>query len=123
MVEKEFPHYLIRHSFMRFKHHIFVCENVRPDDDPKGCCSAKGSAAIREAMKKEIKQRGLRGVVRANQSGCLDACEFGPSIVVYPEGVWYGGVKPEDVPEILESHIIGGKPVERLRIPKYKDPE
>ncbi|MFI5201859.1 MAG: (2Fe-2S) ferredoxin domain-containing protein [Candidatus Kapaibacterium sp.] len=107
---------------MRFKHHIFVCENVRREDDPKGCCSAKGSPAIREAMKREIKQRGLRGVVRANQSGCLDACEFGSSVVVYPEGIWYGGVTPEDVPEIMESHIIGGKPVERLRIknPKYQ---
>lgn len=104
---------------MRFKHHIFVCENVRPDTDPKGCCAAKGSHAIREALKKEIKQRGLRGVVRANQSGCLDACEFGPSVVVYPEGIWYGGVSAEDVPEILESHILNDTPVERLRI--YKD--
>ena len=106
---------------MRFERHIFICENIRPEDDPKGCCSAKGSAEIRQAMKKEIKQRGLRGVARANQSGCLDACEFGPSIVVYPEGIWYGGVKVEDVPEIIESHIINGKPVERLLIrdPKF----
>jgi (2Fe-2S) ferredoxin len=71
-------------------------------------------------MKDEIKRRGLRGQVRANQSGCLDACEFGPSVVVYPEGIWYGGVKPEDVPEIIEQHIMGGQPVERLRIEKYK---
>ncbi len=72
-------------------------------------------------MKREIKLRGLRGEVRANQSGCLDACSFGPSVVVYPEGVWYGGVSVDDVPEIIESHIINGKPVERLRIrdPKY----
>ncbi len=107
---------------MRFKHHIFVCENVRGEDDPKGCCARKGSAEIRQAMKQEIKQRGLRGTVRANQSGCLDACEYGPSVVVYPEGVWYGGVQPEDVPEIIDSHILGGKPVERLRIkdPKYQ---
>jgi len=105
----------------RFKHHIFVCENVRPEDDPKGCCAAKGSAEIRQAMKREIKQRGLRGEVRANQSGCLDACSYGPSVVVYPEGIWYGGVSVDDVPEIMESHIIGGKPVERLLItdPKY----
>jgi (2Fe-2S) ferredoxin len=106
---------------MRFKHHIFVCENMRPETDPKGSCAAKGSASIRVALKHEIKQRGLRGTVRANQSGCLDACEFGPSVVVYPEGIWYGGVKPEDVPEIMESHIQGGKPVERLRI--YKKDE
>jgi (2Fe-2S) ferredoxin len=105
---------------MRFTHHIFICENLRSEDDPRGSCAAKGSAAIRDAMKKEIKVRGLRGKVRANQSGCLDACEFGPSVVVYPEGIWYGGVKPEDVPEILESHVIEGKPVERLRIEKFK---
>jgi (2Fe-2S) ferredoxin len=76
---------------------------------------------VRDAMKKEIKQRGLRGLVRANQSGCLDACAFGPSVVVYPEGVWYGGVTVEDVPEIIESHIINGKSVERLLIrdPKF----
>ena len=105
---------------MRFKHHIFVCENLRAEDDPKGCCAAKGSAAIRHALKLEIKKRGLRGEVRANAAGCLDACEFGPSLVVYPEGVWYGGVTEADVTEILESHIIGGKPVERLRIPDPK---
>jgi len=105
---------------MRYKHHIFICENLRDASDPKGSCAAKGSAQIRTAMKEQIKQLGLRGEVRANQSGCLDACEFGPSVVVYPEGVWYGGVKPEDVTEILESHIIGGKPVERLLI---KDPK
>jgi (2Fe-2S) ferredoxin len=106
---------------MRFEHHVFICENLRPEQDVRGSCAAKGSPAIREAMKKEIKARGLRGKVRANQSGCLDACEFGPSIVVYPEGIWYGGVKPEDVPEIVESHLINGQPVERLRIEKYRD--
>lgn len=105
---------------MRFKHHIFVCENVRPEDDPKGCCAGKGSAAIRVALKQEIKQRGLRGIVRANQSGCLNACEFGPSVVVYPEGVWYGGVTPENASEIIEEHILGGRPVERLLIKKYE---
>jgi (2Fe-2S) ferredoxin len=105
----------------KFEHHIFVCENLRAEDDPRGCCQAKGSPAIRAAFKAEIKKRGLKGKVRANQSGCLDACEFGPSIVVYPEGVWYGGVTVEDVQEIMESHIVDGVPVERLRImdPKY----
>jgi (2Fe-2S) ferredoxin len=105
----------------RFQHHIFICENVRGEDDPKGCCARKGSAEIRTAMKEEIKRLGLREVARANQSGCLDACEFGPSIVVYPEGIWYGGVKVEDVQEIIEEHIIGGRPVERLMIPKFKE--
>jgi (2Fe-2S) ferredoxin len=106
----------------RFERHIFVCENLRPEDDPRGCCQAKGSPAIRQALKSEIKKRGLKSIARANQSGCLDACEFGPSMVVYPEGIWYGGVTLEDVPEIIESHIVNGVPVEWLRIkdPRYK---
>ncbi len=99
-----------------FKHHIFVCENVRPADDPRGCCSAKGSVEIRKKFKEEIKKRGLKGVVRANMSGCLDQCAKGPAIVIYPEGVWYGGVTIDDVDEIIDSHIVGGKTVERLVI-------
>lgn len=99
-----------------YTHHIFVCENFRDESDPRGCCGAKGSKEIRAALKSEIKSRGLKGTVRANAAGCLDTCAQGPSLVVYPEGVWYGGVSIDDVNEIIESHIIGGKPVERLRI-------
>jgi len=101
---------------VRFRHHVFVCENRRPADDPRGCCAAKGSEAIRAALKAEIARRGLKREVRANAAGCLDACAYGPSIVVYPEGVWYGGVRVEDVPEIVESHLVNGVPVERLRM-------
>ncbi len=101
---------------MRYRHHVFVCENRRPDGDPRGCCAAKGGEAIRAALKEEIARRGLKRDVRANSSGCLDACPDGPAIVVYPEGVWYGGVRVEDVPEIVESHLVKGVPVERLRI-------
>jgi (2Fe-2S) ferredoxin len=103
----------------RFTHHVFVCENERPPDDPRGSCGCKGSKAIRQAFKEELKKRGLKGRVRANAAGCLDACPHGPSIVVYPEGVWYGGVRPEDVPEIVERHLIGGEPVARLLIPAF----
>ena len=106
---------------MRFRHHVFVCENRRPDDDPRGCCAAKGSEAIRDALKDEIKRRGLKRSVRANSAGCLDSCADGPSIVVYPEGVWYGHVTLADVPEIVESHLVNGRPVERLRMRKYED--
>jgi (2Fe-2S) ferredoxin len=99
-----------------FTHHIFVCENVRPESDERGCCGAKGGTEIREACKAEIKKRGLKGVVRANKAGCLDQCSLGPTVVVYPEGIWYGHVTKDDVEEIFESHIVNGKPVERLRI-------
>jgi len=104
----------------RFRHHVFICENRRNQDDPRGCCAAKGSEAVRSAFKEELAKRGLRGEVRANGAGCLDACAFGPSVVVYPEGVWYGRVKPEDVAEIVERHLIGGQPVERLRLRSFE---
>jgi (2Fe-2S) ferredoxin len=101
---------------MRFEHHVFVCENRRPDGSPKGCCASKGGAAVREALKAELARRGLQGRVRANAAGCLDACDRGVAVVVYPEGVWYGGVTVADVPEIVERHLLGGEPVERLRL-------
>lgn len=101
---------------MRFRHHVFVCENVRAEDDPRGSCGRKGSSSIRNALKDELRRRGLDKQIRANAAGCLDACAFGPSMVVYPEGVWYGHVSVADVPEIVERHLVGGEPVERLRL-------
>jgi (2Fe-2S) ferredoxin len=101
---------------MRYRHHVFVCENRRDADDPRGCCAAKGSEAIRQALKEEIARRGLKREVRANAAGCLDACAHGPTVVVYPDGIWYGGVRVEDVAEIVERHLVDGVPVERLRI-------
>jgi (2Fe-2S) ferredoxin len=100
----------------KFEHHLFVCTNQRPDGDPRGCCDPDGTEHLHHRFKKAIAARGLKGRVRANRSGCLDQCEHGPTVVVYPEAVWYGGVTPEDVEEIVESHIVGGKPVERLLI-------
>jgi (2Fe-2S) ferredoxin len=100
----------------RYDKHIFICTNERTEGHPKGCCKEKGSELVRDLMKQEIKTRGLASSVRVNTSGCLDACEFGISIVVYPDAIWYGGVKQEDIQEIIDSHIIGGMPVERLRI-------
>lgn len=58
----------------------------------------------------------MHGRMRANASGCLDACEYGIAVVVYPDGIWYGGVTVGDVDEIIDSHLIGGVPVDRLRI-------
>ncbi len=100
----------------RFEKHIFICENVREPEHPRGCCSLKGSNAIRRKFKNRLKELGLNAQFRANSSGCLDACEFGPSIVVYPEQVWYGGVSENDIEEIIQSHLINNKPVDRLKI-------
>src|SRR4051794_38815251 len=99
-----------------YEKHVFVCTNERPPDDPKGSCANKGSEAIRERFKVLVAQKGLKGRVRANAAGCLDFCAQGCTVVVYPEAVWYGRVKLEDVDEIVEKHIVGGEPVARLRI-------
>ena len=96
--------------------HIFICTNRRDENNPKGSCAQKGSDAIRERFKKELHERGLKGRMRANAAGCLDQCEHGCTVVVYPEQVWYGQVTVEDVPEIIEKHLLGGTPVERLVI-------
>lgn len=100
----------------RFEKHIFVCENVRPQNHPRGCCSEKGSLQLRDYLKKRIKELGINSDIRVNSSGCLDACEFGASIVIYPEQIWYGGVSMENVEEIIQSHLIQNHPVERLLI-------
>lgn len=111
-----FPLFFILVSMKRFEKHIFVCENKRSDGHPRGCCSDKGGAEIRDLFKSRLKELGLNANIRANSSGCLDACEFGVSVVVYPEQIWYGGVTKEDVEEIIQSHLINNKPVDRLKI-------
>jgi (2Fe-2S) ferredoxin len=104
-----------------FKKHIFVCINERAQDDPRGCCSAKGSKQIQEHFSSEVKRRGLKGIVRANKAGCLDHCARGPSVVIYPEGVWYTVRTPGDADEIMERHIEKGEVVERLLMADRKD--
>ncbi len=101
-------------SMPKFEKHIFICGNQRPPGAPRPCCDPQGQARLQKAFKEKLALRGLKGRVRANQSGCLDQCEHGPNLVVYPDAVWYGGVTLNDVDEIIESHILGGKPVQRL---------
>ena len=100
-----------------FERHIFVRINERTADDPRGFCSAKGSVEVAEKMKLAAYERGLKRIVRVNKAGCLDQCARGVTCVVYPDNVWYGGVTVDDVVEIVESHLMGGVPVERLVIP------
>jgi (2Fe-2S) ferredoxin len=99
-----------------FEKHIFICGNQRPPGNPRGCCDPSGQAKLQKLFKQKLAERGLKGKVRANQAGCLDQCEHGPNLVVYPDAVWYGYVTDADVDEIIESHIVGGQPVERLRL-------
>lgn len=93
--------------------HVFVCTNERPPDAKRGCCKSKGSEEILKTLRAKAKEAGVQKI-RVNQAGCLDRCEQGPSIVVYPEGIWYGGVTMADLDEIVHEHFLGGKPVERL---------
>ena len=105
-----------------FRRHVFVCLHEREPGNPRGDCTSKGSPEVLKAFKNALKARGLGEEIRAQKSGCLDNCDLGCSVVVYPEGVWYGKVKVEDVPEIVDRHLVGGDPVDRLRIFK-KSPD
>jgi (2Fe-2S) ferredoxin len=100
-----------------FQRHVFVCTNERAADHPRGSCKAKGGVEVRDLLKAELTKRGLSKVIRANTAGCLDQCEHGISVVVYPEQVWYGNVTAADVGELVETHLVGGECVKRLLMP------
>ena len=99
-----------------FSRHVFVCGNTRAGGHPRGCCDAAGEGALHTVFKQALADRGLLRTVRANKAGCLDQCEHGATVVVYPDGVWYGQVSAEDVAEIVDSHLVRGEPVARLRL-------
>lgn len=103
---------------MSHKYHAFVCVQARPPGHPRGCCTTKGGG---QAMFDQMMQRFQQGMlwekgVSLAQASCLGFCGAGPLMVVYPEGIWYAPSKPEDYDEIVQSHFIEGKPVERLRV-------
>ena len=99
-----------------FKHHVFFCTNQRAEGET--CCNNRGATEMQTYAKDRIAALGLKGKgnCRINKAGCLDRCDAGPVLVVYPEGVWYTFVDHKDIDEIVESHLVGGTPVERLRI-------
>ena len=99
-----------------YQHHVFVCINQR--DDGRPCCHDRGAAGVQAYAKKRLKALDMngQGKIRINKAGCLDRCEEGPVLVVYPEAVWYTYVDEHDIDEIIDSHLIGGKVVERLKI-------
>ena len=98
-----------------YDRHIFCCTNVRPEGHPRGCCSAGGSEKLRAYMREKAKALGIENI-RVNAAGCLDRCELGPNMVIYPEGVWYHYDNTDDVDEILQKHLIEGGRVERLML-------
>jgi (2Fe-2S) ferredoxin len=92
-----------------FTHHVFVCGHSREPGHPRGCCDPEARGALREAFQRELKHAGFGGLARVNHAGCLDQCEHGPTVVVYPQGIWYGGVRIEDVPRIVRTTLVGGE--------------
>ena len=108
--------------------HLFICTNKRepkpgkPTGETRDCCFNRGGEQLREYAKRRLKELGLR-TGRVNSAGCLDRCELGPVLVLYPEGAWYRADTPEDIDEILQSHAIGGVPVTRLLLPERGAPQ
>lgn len=99
-----------------YERHVFFCCNQR--EEGKACCNDHGARELRDYAKAQVKQLGLNGPgkVRVNNAGCLDRCQEGPVLVVYPEAVWYTYVDTDDIDEIVREHLAGGRVVERLRI-------
>lgn len=99
-----------------YQHHVFFCCNQR--EAGEACCNDRGATEIRAYAKDRVKALKLngQGKVRINSAGCLDRCDDGPVIVVYPEEVWYTYVDKADIDEIIEEHLVHGRIVERLRI-------
>jgi len=98
-----------------FRVHVFCCTNQRPESHERGSCAAKNGVKLRNYMKIRAKELGLKDI-RVNTAGCLDRCEQGPVIVVYPQGIWYKAETFADIDEILVRHFVRGIPVEHLRI-------
>ena len=96
---------------------MLVCINTRPPGNPKGSCGEKGSEDLADTLKSLVKQRGLAARVMVNRSSCLKHCSRGITVAVQPDNVWYSAVKPEDLPELVESHLVNGTPLERLLMP------
>ncbi|HEX5444893.1 MAG TPA: (2Fe-2S) ferredoxin domain-containing protein [Pirellulales bacterium] len=101
----------------KFTSHIFVCCNSRDPDHKRGSCDPEGKEKLRDAFKKELKRQGLVPACRANEAGCLDQCELGPTVVIYPQAIWYGHVTVDDVARIIEETVKNGRVLEDLLIP------
>ena len=100
--------------------HIFICTNQRAADAPRRSCGEAHGMEIVDAFKKKLKELNLPIKLRAQRAGCLDICDFGQTVAVYPEGIFYVGVELSDVNEIITEHIINNRPVERLLLSKIK---
>lgn len=100
-----------------FDKHVFVCGNRREEGHPRGCCDPAGTDALRNALRAELQKHKLPILVRVNKAGCLDQCELGPTLVIYPQGIWYGRVQLTDIPRIVEETILHDRVLADLVIP------
>lgn len=96
-----------------YRVHVFCCVNQRPDSHRRGCCASKGSRNLCDYMCRLGMAMGVRRI-RINHAGCMNICEHGPAMVIYPDGVWYRYETEADIEEIMRRHVIGGRRVERL---------
>lgn len=101
-----------------YRRHIFFCTNVRDEGAARPSCGRCGSAEMRAYVKQRIAELDLAGPdgVRVNTAGCMDRCEEGPVAVIYPEATWYSYVDEQDLDEIIDEHLVNGRPVDRLKI-------
>jgi len=99
-----------------YQHHVFFCCNQRAEGE--ACCNNHGASEAQAYAKDRIRALQLKGQgkVRINKAGCMDRCDQGPVLVVYPEGVWYTYIDKEDIEEIIQEHLVHGRVVERLKI-------
>ncbi len=98
-----------------YRCHVFCCTNRRAEGHPRGDCTLRGGATLRDFMKAKAQEMGLDGV-RINAAGCLDRCANGPVVVVYPDGIWYRVTDTAEVESVLREHLRDGRPVERLML-------
>ena len=102
----------------RPKRHLLICSNNRGPDHPRGSCGEKGGEKLVGLMKDLLREHGLKETVLVSRTGCLKHCSLGVTAAVYPENVWYRGVREADLKEICESHLRDGVPVDRLLLPE-----
>ncbi len=114
-------HIKLLKKIMIYDKHIFICTNQRAADDSRRSCGEAHGMQIVDAFKKKLKELDLPIKLRAQKSGCLDICDFGQTVVIYPEGIFYVGVELNDVDEIIFEHIINNRIVERLKLQNVRE--
>ncbi|MGZ4035552.1 MAG: (2Fe-2S) ferredoxin domain-containing protein [Bacteroidia bacterium] len=106
---------------MIYDKHIFICVNQRAEGAPRRSCGEAHGMEIVDSFKKKLKELNLPIKLRAQKAGCLDICDFGQTVAIYPEGIFYVGVELSDVDEIINEHIINNRVVERLKLEKVRE--